>query len=111
MKEYMLQKDYSLDVIFRYLDKDNSKGVSLPELQKGIDFLSNEECKVLFEAIDKDRSGEITLNEIVTECSKINCAYVLFKIQEFLKKQKRKPKTPEELFEMFDTNQSGEMEI
>lgn len=73
IKRHMLTKDYDLEVIFKYLDKDKSKGVDLKELTNGLDFLNAEECRILFEAIDKDRSGEITYNEVVTECSKINC--------------------------------------
>ena len=66
----------------------------------------------MFYAIDKDRSGEISYNELITECSKINCAYVLFKIQDLLNKNKSDPSyTPEKIFDQFDRNKTGSMEI
>ena len=70
--------DYSLEDKFKFIDKDKSNGVSIQELTKGFDkVLNEEECRVLFLAVDKDESGEISYDELVSECSKINCGYVL----------------------------------
>ncbi len=39
--------------------------------------LTPDECVTLFMAADRDDSKEITPDELVSECSKIHCAYVL----------------------------------
>jgi hypothetical protein len=38
----MLKKDYSLEVIFRFLDKDKSNGINIIELTKGLKDLLDE---------------------------------------------------------------------
>ena len=59
--------------------------------------------------VDKDKSGEISYNEIITECSQVNCAYVLFKIQQWF--EKNKSYTHEKIFDMFDRNGSKSMSV
>ena len=45
----MLSKDYSLEVIFKFLDKDKSNGINIVELTKGLkDVLNEVECRILF---------------------------------------------------------------
>jgi hypothetical protein len=45
----MLSKDYSLEVIFKFLDKDKSDGINIVELTKGLNnVLNDEECRILF---------------------------------------------------------------
>lgn len=106
----MLTKDYSLEVIFKFLDKDKSDGINIVELTKGLkELLNEEECRLLFLAVDKDQSGEISYNEIITECARINCAYVLFKIKQLM--DSSKDTKPEKIFDMFDRNSSGIMEV
>lgn len=39
--------------------------------------LTEDEVRYLFLAVDVDKSGEITQEELIQECSKIHCAYVL----------------------------------
>ncbi len=39
---------------------------------------------MLFLAVDKDDSGEISYDELVTECSKINSGYVLKQMKKVL---------------------------
>lgn len=110
IQEHMLSKDYSLEVIFKFLDKDKSDGISIVELTRGLkDVLNEEECRILFAAVDKDHSGEISYNEIITECARINCAYVLFKIKQLM--DTSKDYKPDKIFDMFDRDHSGVMEI
>lgn len=51
------------------MDKDKSKGISIGELTKGLSkVLSSDECRVLFDAADKDKSNEVTYEELIGEC-------------------------------------------
>jgi Ca2+-binding EF-hand superfamily protein len=80
-----MKHDYSLEVMFKFLDKDKSDGINIVELTKGLkDLLSEQECRILFVAVDKDHSGEISYVELINECSKINCGYVLQKMKNTL---------------------------
>lgn len=45
----MLKHDYSLEVIFKFLDKDKSDGINIAELTRGLkEVLNEEECRILF---------------------------------------------------------------
>ena len=110
IQEHIMKHDYSLEVIFKFLDKDKSNDVSIEELTRGLkELLTAEECRILFLAVDKDHSGGISYDEIITECSKINCGYVLSKMKSVL--QGSKDMTPEKVFDLYDRDRSNKMEI
>lgn len=78
LQKHLTKNDLSLHALFSFLDKDKSKGINIAELTRGMkDILTDDECLVMFMVIDKDNSNEITPDELITECSKIHCAYVL----------------------------------
>lgn len=106
----MMKHDYSIEVIFKFLDKNNSDGVSIQELTAGLKpILTEEESRVFFDAVDADKSGELSYNEIINECSKINCAYALKKINDILKASKEQ--TPDSVFKLFDSSRNDSIDI
>ncbi|ESO87735.1 hypothetical protein LOTGIDRAFT_77653, partial [Lottia gigantea] len=60
-----------LGLMFRHLDKDYSKRITLDEFKDGIDFyglkLSESYVRKLFEVLDKDNSGGIDFCEFMLE--------------------------------------------
>jgi len=86
---HLKKSDLSLQDFFRYADKDKSKGISIVELTKAmVGVLTEEECRILFLAADKDNSGDITPEELIRECSSIHQNYVFEKIRKALEKTK-----------------------
>ena len=42
IQEHLLKNDYSLEVVFKFLDKDKSDGITIEELTKGLKDVLNE---------------------------------------------------------------------
>lgn len=65
---YLLQKNWEIEDLFRVLDKDDSKGISVDEFAAGTKaFLSQEEAITLFTATDKRSVKEIDLLALKSE--------------------------------------------
>lgn len=67
--DFMKTKKMDLNTIFELLDKDKSKGITIGEFSKGLDkIITAEECRILFELVDADKSGEVSYDELINEC-------------------------------------------
>lgn len=63
-------------------------------------------------AIDKDNSGTLTYEEIIQECSKIHCGYVLQKVKNAIEADTTGgAKRVDEVFKTVDNDRSGEIDI
>lgn len=71
--------------------------------------LTDEDIRILFIAVDKDQSNEISYDELITECNKIHCGYVLQKIKGAI--EGGKDVSVDKIFSTLDNNNSGQMEI
>lgn len=110
LQQHLIKSDLSLEQLFRYLDKDKSKGITIQELTRGLNsILTDEEVRILFIAVDKDQSNEITYEELITECAKIHCGYVLQKIKGAI--ESGKSMSIDKVFDTLDSNKNGDMEI
>lgn len=82
LQNHLIKNNLSLETLFRFIDKDKSKSLSIEELTRGLTgILSDDEIRYLFIAVDRDNSNSISYEELIQECSKIHCAYVLDKIR------------------------------
>lgn len=109
LSNHLRKSDLSVEEFFRFLDKNKSAGINIEELSRGTkDLFTEEEARIFFLEVDKDKSGEISYSEIISECSRINCQYVLGKIKRVIEDGK---KDPGHVFDTFDSNKSNQMEI
>ena len=82
LQQHLIKNDLSLEQLFRYIDKDKSKSLTIQELTRGLsNILTDEEIRILFMTVDKDNSNTVSYEELITECSKIHCGYVLQKLK------------------------------
>eukprot|EP00347_Sterkiella_histriomuscorum_P001912 403370193 len=109
LQQYLLQANTGLQELFTFIDKDKSNSLSIGELttkMKGI--LNDDESLALFQAVDQDQSNEITRDELISECSKIHCSYVLQKLRNAIETGKM---TYEKVFEAVDDDGNNTMEV
>lgn len=112
IKEHLEANDLSLGMLFAYMDKDSSGGMTLQEMQeRGLGkILAPDELRLIFNTVDRDRSGEISQEELITELSLINCQFVLKKLKKTIEGAAgalKGGKTPyDEVFDTVDTNKS-----
>jgi Ca2+-binding EF-hand superfamily protein len=78
---HLTKNDYSLDTFFKILDKNENKELDYEELETGlfgrVDGLSKSDVRILFDAVDFDRSRQITIDELREELSTINAVILL----------------------------------
>jgi Ca2+-binding EF-hand superfamily protein len=70
----------NLDELFAVLDTSGDKQISPEEFLKGLQgksSLSDEDISDLFRAVDIDRSGALTIDELRQELKNINAAIIL----------------------------------
>jgi len=70
----------NLDELFAVLDTSGDKQISAEEFLKGLQgksSLSDEDIADLFRAVDIDRSGALTIDELRQELKNINAAIIL----------------------------------
>lgn len=60
-------------------------------------------------ACDKDNSKEVSREELISECSRIHCGYVLQKLKIAI--ENAKSHTVESVFKAVDNNGNGQMEV
>ena len=89
MRQYLETKDLSLSLVFEMLDSDSNKMIDFTEFKKnlgiiGVD-LTDYEARILFDSIDKDRSGSIIYREFATEFVEINSAYKIKKLGQIIR--------------------------
>jgi len=113
MFEYIKKFNMDLGTVFKYLDKDKSDGIDIHELSKGLDKILNpDECRTLFMAADKDNSNEVSYDELINECQKIHCAYVMEQMKEVVETSiKEQNLDLIQIFNSFDRDSSNKMEI
>ena len=71
-------------------------------------FLNDTEATQLFKAIDHDNSQSLTVDEISTELASITAAQILDKVKATAKANNYEAA---EIFEVYDMDKSGTMEI
>jgi Ca2+-binding EF-hand superfamily protein len=85
----MTNKKLSIQQLFQILDKDKNHSLSYEELAAGTkEYLTREEAKNLFVAIDQDQSRDISIYELVNEMQVLNSAYVFAQVKTVLISQK-----------------------
>ena len=68
------------------MDKDRNDKIDPEEFVSGLkDYMSRAEATELFQAIDHDRSGNLTRDEIKVELAQINCALIMDKLRKSTK--------------------------
>lgn len=66
LHQHLSTNKLSILDLFKFLDKDKSKGLTIQELTKGMGtILTEDEVRYLFLAVDVDKSGEITQEELI----------------------------------------------
>lgn len=101
----MMKHDLSIEVLFKFMDKDGSDDITIEELTRNSTAILNDnDCRILFDAVDADKSGKLSYAEIINELAKLNSAYALKKINETLTSCKT---TVESVFSTFDRNKNG----
>lgn len=74
----MKKEKLDLETIFKIADKDKSNGIELIELKTQLSrILTAEDAKILFEAVDTDKSNSISYEELMHECQKLHCGFVM----------------------------------
>ncbi|CDW86689.1 protein fantom [Stylonychia lemnae] len=110
IQKNLVSQGLDLHTLFKFLDKDKSKTLTIGELTMGMkNYLDDKEALELFMAIDKDNSNSISIDEIINECSMIHCVYVLDQLKKAI--QTGVDLSVEKVFETVDNNKNGEMDI
>ena len=66
LQHHLIKNDLSLETLFRFIDKDKSKSLSIQELTRGLTgILKDEEIRILFIAVDRDNSNSISYDELI----------------------------------------------
>ena len=82
---HLKKMDWTLNDLFRVLDKNNDREVSYQEFLDGMKkILSSTDADKLFHAIDIDDSKSLTMDEVSQELQNINAAIVLDSIKSTL---------------------------
>jgi len=101
-----------LDDFFAILDKNQDKELSLSEMLTGLkDFLDEDDITELFAAVDIDKSGSVTVDELRSELDVINAAYVLDQIKKTCDESAGGNSTIDKLFETIDDDESGHIDV
>lgn len=97
---------------FEQFDTDKNGSLDINEFTKALEFLKlnypADKIKQIFQSLDIDNSGNITIDEFFTAIHWRQAAYSLKAIKEVMKSKKLDPKT---LFECFDTNKDGNLDV
>lgn len=111
IQEHMIKSEIELSHLFAYLDRDNSKSISIEEFTRGLNtVLTAEEARILFLHLDTDDSNSITYNEIINNLQHIYTGYILFKLRGMIDKSGG-ALTPELIFKTADNNDDGSMDV
>jgi Ca2+-binding EF-hand superfamily protein len=107
----MIKSEIELSHLFAYIDRDNSKSISIEEFTKGLKtVLNDEECRTLFLHIDTDNSNSLSYEEIINSLQHIYTGYILFKLRGMIDKSAG-VLTPEIIFNTSDNDNDGLIDI
>ena len=99
----------SLEQLFAFIDKDKSKQLSMKELTLGLkSVLTDEEIVLLFQAVDRDQSNEISYDELMGACGRIHCGYVMDKVKRAID---RGDLSVDKVFQTVDSDGNGAIDI
>ncbi len=111
LQEHMIKSEIELSHLFAYLDRDNSKSISIEEFTRGLNTVfSAEEARILFIHIDTDESNTLSYEEIINSLQHIYTGYILYKLRGMIDKSGG-ALTAESIFKTADTNEDGLMDV